>query len=344
MSNFSRGIAFSNDGNKLLVSDGTRILIWNTIPDTSGAPADLVIGANDLNDDGSGNSGVTANRFHFVEDLLISPDNKLIVCDYHRLLIFNKIPESNNASADVVIFQPDFDSEETGLSDRRTTGYVRQAALSGDGRLFVAISDQNRVLVFNKVPTKNDTPADMVLGSDDLFSVRQYNSNELSTYMGAIGVAVSPDHILAVGGASYTCECSRVLLYKGLPTFSGQLPDYVLGQPDLNTVVYQSNSQKSIDSSVLGLTFDNNGHLYVCASLFPGILVFDLKNDEYTAAPSVKAHTTLNIYPNPARGSFSIKVPGDRKIDEISVFDIRGKLFITNSLGKPVVRSRSILT
>ena len=73
MSN-SRGLAFSHDGNKLLVSDGHRILIWNSIPDASGTPADVVIGASDFEDDGSENIGISANRFGFVNDLLVSPN------------------------------------------------------------------------------------------------------------------------------------------------------------------------------------------------------------------------------------------------------------------------------
>ncbi len=158
--------------------------------------------------------------------------------------------------------------------------------MSNSGKLFVAIPKEKRVLVFHQIPEPNDVPSDYVLGNDDMVSIRQYQDG-LSNYLAADGVAISNDNILAIGGAGWSNGYTRVLLYKGMPYLKDELPTHVLGQPNMETIFSQENSPRAI-KSVEWLTFDNKGHLYVCGRFSPRILVFNLKNDEYTKLDQIE--------------------------------------------------------
>ena len=74
----------------------------------------------------------------------------------------------NNQPADVVVGQPDFTSlspsanSPTAKSMRGPQGVWIQ-----NGKLYVADTGNNRVLIFNRIPTANGAAADVVLGAPD---------------------------------------------------------------------------------------------------------------------------------------------------------------------------------
>ena len=163
-------------------TDNNRVLIWNSLPHSNGQPADVVIGQPDFNHNGTsvppsqtslrGPQGVWLwNGKLFVAD---SQDN--------RVLIYNKVPTSNNAPADVVIGQPNFTAfvqPDLTATQPNTAANNMQTpvAVSTDGtHLFVADLGQNRVLIFNSIPTSNGASADVALGQPDLVSARENNS------------------------------------------------------------------------------------------------------------------------------------------------------------------------
>lgn len=102
------------DGTKFFVADYTnnRVLIYNTIPTSSNTPADVVVGQADFNSVAA-NQGITpaANTLSDPRSIY-TVGTKLIIADSgnYRVLVYNTIPASNNAFADVVIGQADFAS------------------------------------------------------------------------------------------------------------------------------------------------------------------------------------------------------------------------------------------
>lgn len=100
-------------------------------------------------------------------------DNKLIVADTdnNRVLIYNSIPTSNDPHPDVVIGQVDFyhNLRDQGASVS-AYGYDGPTGLASDGtRLLVSDNNNNRVLIYNHIPTVNNTPADVVIGEQNMF-------------------------------------------------------------------------------------------------------------------------------------------------------------------------------
>ncbi|OFX48111.1 MAG: hypothetical protein A2X13_03005 [Bacteroidetes bacterium GWC2_33_15] len=252
------GVCFSPDGEKLIASDGNnnRVLIWNSIPDTSNTPADVVIGQTDFT---SGSSGIGPDKLNYPGGVAISSDGKLIITELYnnRVLIYNQIPTINGASADVVVGQDDFYSNSSGIAANKLNG-PWYSDVSLDGKLIVTDRMNNRVLVFNELPTHNGASADVVIGQTDFVSNSSGTSDTKLNI--PIGVTISPKGELAIGEFSN----NRVLIYNKIPDTNGTPANIVLGQPDFNsnTAFNGGISEKSMRSPY-GINFDLNGRLYV---------------------------------------------------------------------------------
>ena len=189
---------------KLFVADteNNRILIWNSIPTQNNQPADVVLGQPDF---------TTAPQINQVNlslptsaKILLSPTSvtsdgtRLYVTDlgYNRVLIWNSIPTTNQKPADLEIGQKDMtqsiSNDSTNLCASNGTDANGNAkyparcgktlsfpryALSDGHRLFIADGGNDRVLVYNSIPTQNAAAADVVLGEPDEFSDVFTNAN-----------------------------------------------------------------------------------------------------------------------------------------------------------------------
>jgi hypothetical protein len=169
---------------KLVVADSAnnRVLVWNTLPTTSGVQADLVLGQGSFttcvgNDaDGNGVKDATPTDSTLWNPTGVWTDGtRLVVADNynHRVLIWNQFPTRNGQPADVVVGQPGFTAQGFGLSDTRLNkpSYVNATGL----QLFVADFQNNRVLVWNQFPTTNGARADLVLGQPDFVTANRYD-------------------------------------------------------------------------------------------------------------------------------------------------------------------------
>jgi len=112
-----RGVFMSK--NHLFVSDTgrNRVFIWKKLPTTKFQEPDVVIGQSDVSETGRNSGGsVTANSLHYPSGVW-SDGNILVVADAwnHRILIWHSIPTENGQSADVVLGQPDFESNQTNV-------------------------------------------------------------------------------------------------------------------------------------------------------------------------------------------------------------------------------------
>ena len=105
---------------------------------------------------------------------------KLFVADTgnDRVLIWNSIPTSNFQPANVVLGQPNFttfgqpDLTKTTL-EATATSLLTPVSVTSDGqRLYVTDLGNSRVLIWNTIPTRNQEPADVVLGQATMIDVR----------------------------------------------------------------------------------------------------------------------------------------------------------------------------
>jgi uncharacterized protein (TIGR03437 family) len=190
-------------GNRLFVADtqNNRVLIYNTIPSTNGAAADVVLGAPNFTtfvQPDLTQQNTSAGASNMLNPVAVTADNqgRLFVTDlgYNRVLMWRSIPTANGAPADLVIGQPDLSSStpnnaykvdsngvqtpvlcatSNGKDSNGNPTYPKYCnatlnfpryALSTGTRLFIADGGNDRVLVYNQIPTQNGAAADYVIG------------------------------------------------------------------------------------------------------------------------------------------------------------------------------------
>ncbi len=171
------------DGKLIVVDRGnSRVLIWNEIPTTNGAPADIVVGQPDFT-----SNAKRLSRKGFASPVDVWSDGcRLVVSDweYERILIWNYFPAVNYASADIVLGQLDFTSDRDPLDRPNTLGYSRDVMFGAHGidsngrQLFVADREGARVLIWNSFPTSIGQLPDAVLGQSDWFHNRPNDDNQ----------------------------------------------------------------------------------------------------------------------------------------------------------------------
>ena len=255
-------IAFSPDGNMLAIScRGTnRVLIYKSmdklyeiaeqrkqaggVPFIKATDADIVLGRPDFNK--NRNVLPASDRtFNDPKGLLFTDDGKFLVCDggNSRVMIFNEIPESHFASADVVLGQPDFTSN-TGALGRDKLNDPSSLAIANDGRLIVADAQNSRVLVYNSIPNSNAARADIVIGQQDFIS-GDWGSGP-KNFSWPYGVAVDANNRLAVAEFG----SNRVVVYNEIPRTNYAAADVVLGQPNFNTKYNKGGYNNSGDGNI----------------------------------------------------------------------------------------------
>lgn len=160
-------------------------------------------------------------------------DDHLVVADSgnHRVLVWHSVPDTDEQPADVVLGQPDGATEGRAAGGRGPERGMNlpTGVLIHEGRLVVADAWHHRILVWNTVPTVDDTAPDLVLGQPDASSVEPNagTSCSASSFYWPFGVAM-------VAGRFWVTDTGnrRVLGWRnGIPE-EGQPADVVLGQPD----------------------------------------------------------------------------------------------------------------
>src|SRR5271163_3523619 len=142
-----------------------RVLIWRGFPDASHRPADVVLGQADFRQ-GLANRGAdhpSADTLHWCYGVAVA-DCRLIVADTgnRRVLVWNDIPETNGAPADLVLGQRDFLTRDENAGEGGGARGMRwpHAIAMADGSLFVADAGNNRVMAWRSRPRENGALCD----------------------------------------------------------------------------------------------------------------------------------------------------------------------------------------
>jgi hypothetical protein len=247
-----------SDGTKLFVADAAnnRVLIWNTIPTTNGQAADVVVGQTDFTTQTSGTSATKLKGPYSV----FTAGGKMLVTEYDncRVLIYNTIPTTNGAAADLVLGQPNL-----------TTGTLPTVATASNLRLpscvwtdgtKVLVYDQgfNRILIWNSFPTSNGQAADLVIGQADLTSNGSGTAaDKLKSAFGTNSLFVSGEgKLFATDHGNH-----RILVFDSIPSANSASASYVIGQAD-----FTSGSSATTRSGLnlpTGLALDSSGGIWV---------------------------------------------------------------------------------
>jgi uncharacterized protein (TIGR03437 family) len=251
------GIAWANgtlwvaDANRLgALPDNNRVLRFSDAPTWPSATQDPSIIGNDCGicrgvaslvlgqpDFISSNSSLTSTGLR--NPTGVATDGNILAIadtDNNRILIWLSMPKSNGQPADVVVGQPDFTHNGTAVPPTATSLRGPIGVWIVRGKLFVADTQDNRVLIYNSIPTKNNVAADVVVGQPNFTSFVQPDLTQPSATTAAnnmqdpVSVTTDPS-----GTHMFVADLgqSRVLIFNTIPTSNGASADVVIGQPDM---------------------------------------------------------------------------------------------------------------
>ena len=151
----------------LAVADtaNNRVLLWTQAPTGQSTPPSVVLGQSGFYDATARCARVGLDHPRAV---LITDQGKLLVADTgnNRVLIWNVVPTSYPSEPDYVLGQSGFDtcSANRGGATGAATLSAPGGVASYRGQLEVSDTGNNRVLVWNSIPTSSGTGATAVLG------------------------------------------------------------------------------------------------------------------------------------------------------------------------------------
>ncbi len=228
-----RGVWLNQSG--LFVSDTgrNRVFYWKDLPREKYSRADLILGQN-TQDETSRNAGTDISaRTLLYPSGLWSDGKKIIVADAwnHRVLVWHTIPTDYGAPADVVIGQPDFNSNDPnvkGLScdPSAKSLYWPYGVFSNGTSLWIADTGNRRILYFDSIPTKNFSPADKVIGQEDFNSRDFTEENPIWPY----SVSISDSGQMAVSDTQFY----RTLFWHRWQDSYSKTADIIIGQNSLH--------------------------------------------------------------------------------------------------------------
>ncbi len=175
----------------------------------TGQKADLMLSGIDFNNTGgpllfNHPGGIATDGKH----LLLADRNN------NRVLIWNKLPEGNVAP-DLVLGQKNFTTNNPGVGLDQLNWPVGVA--TKDGRVVVADTYNDRILIWNTFPTKNGQPADLVLA----------RASDMIEHGGDIAwpwaVWTNGERVIVTSTGA-----SQVLIWNKFPTENNQQADVVL--------------------------------------------------------------------------------------------------------------------
>ncbi len=277
-------------GHLLLIDAGNhRSLIYNSIPTTNNASADIVIGQADFTH-GSANQGgsVSANTLNTPASLAFD-GQELFISDQgnNRVLIYNSMPISNNVLANVVLGQSAFN---TNVSNQGGIGANTLSTPIGllivDHKLLVGDVTNNRVLIWNSIPITNKAPADVVMGQTNFISNGDPGV--------ASGSQVRPQDLVYDGKRLIISHDFNAIVsfHNGIPTTNGALLDLVIGEYNVNSIdashFHEPRGLAVAEDELMVADLDNSRIL-----IFPNTI--DTPSMNITTPPEKVNNTTLRV-------------------------------------------------
>ena len=270
---YANGKLFVADSNRFgATPDNNRVLVFDTatIPAADAVinPASgrcpvcstnpkLVLGQADFTKNDRNSVGATSM---FEPTAVATDGTRLVVADtnFNRVLIWNSIPNSNQQPADLVLGQPDLntaaqlgrDSNGVPLSNEKSMRGPQSAWIQGN-RLFVADTQNHRILIWNSFPTQNNQAADAVLGFPNLTTNKQGLIPDPSP-----SSLLNPVSVTSDGVRLYVSDLgnNRVLIWNDVNNLSNnKAADVVIGQPDFSSY-YPNNTPALCAASGTTLT------------------------------------------------------------------------------------------
>ncbi|MBI4040427.1 MAG: NHL repeat-containing protein [Deltaproteobacteria bacterium] len=270
-------------GGKVYIADtgNNRVLVYDSIPTANNANADRVIGHANFTESESNRldnstTGVRDDTLNEPSDVYHNGD-KLFVADTgnNRVLIYNSVGLTSS-QASVVVGQPDTEKADIRQAAANTVkspnGVFATSNLSID-KLLIADTGNNRILIFNSLPTSDNTSANIVMGQASMADAGSGTSRTtLSSPVDIFQDEGSEQFLIADSGNH------RVVVFDSLPGANGASASRVLGQKDFTSA--GANRNGKIDGNTLNTprgVYTNGGLIWIADTQNHRVLRFPAK-------------------------------------------------------------------
>jgi hypothetical protein len=314
-----------------------RVLGFSSIPSMNDASANFALGQPDLV---SRNFGNNADQMHGPETTALNK-TMLLVDEYgnSRVLIWKNAPTSNAVPADIVVGQAGFG---TNVDSCAAGGLKHPESIAvAKGKLVVGDSSNNRVLIWNKIPTTDGQPPDLVLGQNN--STTCVTNNNGSGAAGAPSAANFdyPAGVWTDGKKLVVADAdnNRVLIWKKFPKSSFQPANVVLGQLNFTTNAKDNDGSGGVGANPnhSGLDFpyyliSNGSQLFVADEGNNRVLVWNNPKSNFQHADVVlgQPNFTCGVRNNDGTGCVSGATSAKNLSEPRGFFIFKKQLVVTD--------------
>lgn len=190
----------------------------------------------------------------FNDDYLVASDS-----GNHRVMIWKGIPTDDQSPADIVLGQPDFETEGPKANGKSIENglHLPTGVKIIEGKLFVADSWNHRILVWNSIPTENFQTPDYVIGQKSLSDVTE-NRGQGKCSADSLYWCYGFNYI---NGIFYIADTGnrRVLGFYGIPE-QNRAADFVIGQDNFETNLENRGLDQRSDAKSFRWVHDISGN------------------------------------------------------------------------------------
>lgn len=217
--NWCYGVTLSQGALYVADTGNRRVLKWNQVPTQNGAPADLVLGQENLTRrDENGGEAANARSMRWPHALL-AVDGRLYVADAgnNRIMVWQHAPAANGLACDIMIGQRDM----AGVDHNQTLYYPRADTLNMpyglawlSGELTVADTANSRLLAFDPAALETGMTAHKLAGQASFADKgdNRWGRAQRDSLCWPYGLA-SAGHLLGIADSGN----NRVMLWEAAP-------------------------------------------------------------------------------------------------------------------------------
>ncbi len=270
---------------RLFVTDGNRVLVFNTANVSNGMNASNVLGQTNFisNDSRSGPGGIST-AYGLAYDNNPTKKRLFVADGMNRVLIFDLSNMSNGMDAAFVLGQLDFSSTTSGLAQNKMGSPGNINYDQKKKRLYVSDKNNNRVLIFDvETVTSGENAIDALGQNDDNFLDPGPNFTKGLEDDGPNHGFDGPADIQidTIHHRLFTLERknNRILVYKlnNANRLTVRSPIFVLGQEHFYTN-FSATSQNGVNGP-FGFAYDGvRDRLFVADTSNNRVLLFDTAN------------------------------------------------------------------
>jgi len=300
------GFALAIPVSPVVVPDtgNNRVLIYYS-PTASDAPADVVLGQSDST---TGVSGTSSTNMSAPTASTLDSSGNLYVSDSGncRVLMFAQ-PFTTGEEATLVLGQPDFNTGCGAAASASTLGTTGGVAFGTHANLWVADSQNNRILKF-VAPFKNGMKAKLVVGQPDYVSSGCAAPPTAASLCSPTGIAFDSGGLLWVADTSN----NRVLAYRLALSLSAEKE---FGHPAATAFTSNTINDGGVSATSLygptGIGIDSSQRVWVADTQNNRVLIFkEAIKQNGSPASFVLGQTdftgsSANVFANPSAATLS---------------------------------------